>query len=352
MTRLNRAQLIKWVRIVIVLLATSLLPFIFMSPHTNSDCDDPITHWAVPDRAVQTIETKRVTEGLANSHATYGLALTIDANSGQLLSYFRSGPPTRCADRWEPGSITKSLTVATALDTGSITSDFTFYDKGYAVVDNQYIYNWTSFPIGKKNLKTLLGDSLNVGAVAVIQQLKSKQIWHDYLQNHFMLNQDGLGDIAAADGTFGEYRYAVSAFGVGIVTTPLQMSLAYASLVNGGVYHTACFNNHCNIPGKRVLQISTSTTIKQLLTTIYRDSVLSMPSGYDIGGKSGTALLAQPTDEYLTGLDSGTYVGFIEHNGKMYIQLVRLDQPEGYVPASHTARAVWQQIVDDTIKLQ
>lgn len=333
--------------ILICLTISALLFTCGASYHTN--CDDPINHWSAPSPVLGSIQQKYIQQNLPVTHAAYGLAVTISADTGQLLSYYRSGPPKRCADKWEPGSVMKPLTIAGALDTGSVNSNFTFYDSGEVTIDNQAIHNWTSFPRSQKNLETLLQDSLNVGAVAVVQQFKTKQVWYSYMRDHFYLDKAGQGSLPLPDDPDADYRFAVSSFGIGIVTTPLQMSLAYASLVNGGIYHNLCLTGSCIAPSTRVLKSSTSAQMKQLLTAIYLEPTTHIPADYIIGGKSGTAPLAQLTDEYYLDKDSGTYIGFIQHQDRTYIQLVRLDQPEGYAAASHAAREVWQQITDDAI---
>jgi len=73
--------------------------------------------------------------------------------------------------RVEPGSVIKPLTLAAALDTGAITPETTYYDKGYREFDTERINNFDKKGRGTVTMQDVLSQSLNTGAVFAMERL-------------------------------------------------------------------------------------------------------------------------------------------------------------------------------------
>ena len=69
--------------------------------------------------------------------------------------------------QYEPGSVMKLVTMAAALDSGSVTPATTYFDSGILEVGGHRTYNWDRSSNGTTDMTTLLARSLNVGAATI-----------------------------------------------------------------------------------------------------------------------------------------------------------------------------------------
>jgi cell division protein FtsI/penicillin-binding protein 2 len=72
---------------------------------------------------------------------------------------------------------------------------------------------------------------------------------------------------------------------------------------------------------------------------------MSFPSNYLVGGKTGTAQIAQPGGGYYANKFNGTYIGFVGGNKVQYVIVVFNNQPNvvGYA-GSHGGQPVFADI--------
>ena len=82
--------------------------------------------------------------------------------------------------RYEPGSVLKPITMASALDAGKVRPDDTYTDTGRVVVDGHVIQNSDLKSNGLQNMNQVLEKSLNTGMVYV-----SKQMGKDTMERYF-----------------------------------------------------------------------------------------------------------------------------------------------------------------------
>jgi cell division protein FtsI/penicillin-binding protein 2 len=188
---------------------------------------------------------------------------------------------------------------------------------------------------------------------------RGRNIWHSYMTDNFHfgdlppsspLPQD-IGYVPNPHQVANiDWRYAISSFGLGVTVTPPELSAAYATLVNGGQYAPLHLIPRRVAPSfpitSRSLSTKTSETMVIALEAAYRrnNPTIAIPTGYKIGGKSGTAPVAGVDGIYTSHHDYGTYIGFITHHNETYILNVRLDSPETAGFASHEALSVWNGI--------
>lgn len=316
--------------------------------------------------------------GLEKAHSKSGDALIIDPNSGAIkamANYPTYNPSTyydvtdpkvfqngAISSPLEPGSSMKPLTAAAALDTGSVTKDETYYDPSHYKVDG---FNITNIEEdggpGTRSLADILQLSLNTGATWLLMQMgggeinsKARNTWHDYMANHYMFGKPtGIDQGYEANGLVPDpnkgyglnLRYANSAFGQGMTVTPLQLGAAISSVVNGGTYYKPhLLEGYTTIAGKLnkqkvivektdVVKPQVGKTIASLMEyTFDKNHVLygmpRQPSEYSIGGKTGTAQIANPAGGYYEDKFNGTFIGFVGGDKPQYVIVVRVDQPD------------------------
>ena len=272
----------------------------------------------------------------------------------------------------EPGSIMKTLTTAAALDEGVIQPDTSFYDPAHWTIDG---FNITDIEqdggARQQNIASILSLSLNTGATWMLMQMGGGQInqkavdtWHRYMVDRFRLGKptnaeqgyESSGYVPAADMSNPaiDLSYANTSFGQGVQVTALQMAAALSSVINGGVYYQPTLIDSINKPSgestvnnskvveRNVVKSSVGLELEPLMenvvSTYYHEGFgyMSFPSEYIVGGKTGTAQIAQASGGYYSDKYNGTYIGFVGGDTPQYVIVVFNIQPQvaGYAGAN------------------
>jgi stage V sporulation protein D (sporulation-specific penicillin-binding protein) len=280
---------------------------------------------------------------------------------------------------WEPGSVMKPLLLGAAFTQGSLTPDTSYWEPGYVQVDDRRITNAFNYGEQTMTVRDIINKSLNTGAVFILKSLgggeinqQARSIWYSYLTEHYLFNQltgvEQIGEVTGYinppdEGDGLNVRYANMAFGQGISLTPIQLVAAYNALLNGGTYYqpTLIANTDANgqlttqqpiIKSEAIVSSEASALIKGMTKDALEINYpWAMRAGYTLGGKSGTAQVADGQGGYKEDLYYGTYIGYIASaNGDIkYIMLVRLDEPKTGALASYEACKVWAELAGKLI---
>ncbi|HET8991518.1 MAG TPA: penicillin-binding protein 2 [Candidatus Saccharimonadales bacterium] len=261
----------------------------------------------------------------------------------------------------EPGSTMKTLTTAAALNLGAITPNESFYDPAHWVIDG---FNITDIEqdggARQQDIASILALSLNTGATWMLMQMsnpggttindKGINAWHDYMVSHFRLGQPtGIEQGYEASGYVPpanlndpsiDLRYANTSFGQGVSLTAIQELAAFNSVINGGTYYQPTLvsklispngtttNNNPKILEKNVVSPKIAPEEIPLLENVVTSYLhegfgfMNFPSNYIVGGKTGTAQVAQPSGGYYANIFNGTYIGFVGGNKPQYTIVV------------------------------
>ena len=252
----------------------------------------------------------------------------------------------------------KTLTTSAALDLGVIQPNTSFYDPAHWVING---FNITDIAqdggAREQNIASILALSLNTGATWMLMQMGGGQIdplginrWYDYMVNHFRLGQDtGIEQGYEAPGYVPppnladpsiDLRYANTSFGQGVQLTALQLAAADSSILNGGTYYKPTLIaktitpsgqtiiNQPKILEKNVVKPIIGQEMIPLLENVVQAylqggfSFLNFSPNYMVGGKTGTAQVAQPGGGYYKNIFNGTYVGFVGGSNVKYVIVV------------------------------
>jgi cell division protein FtsI (penicillin-binding protein 3) len=339
------------------------------------------------DVAMQRQVEQLLKQGLDRAKSKSGSVIVVDVDTGAIkaMANYPSYNPADFAKTedaslftnasvssvLEPGSIMKTLTTAAALDSGSISPNQTYYDPSFFKIDDATVRNVEEDGgAATRSIADILRYSLNTGATWLLMQMgggelneKGRVVWYDYMTNHY-----GLGSVTGIEQGFEEagyvpdpiegfglnIQYANTAFGQGVTTTPIQMAMAVASVVNGGTYYKPTLvAGRTNVEG--IYVESKPTIIKENVVSDYVSAKLVefmegaiagnnlirpvLRDGYTIGGKTGTAEVARPEGGYYDDRFNGTYVGFVGGDKPEYVIISRVNEPgiSGY--AGTTAAA-------------
>jgi cell division protein FtsI/penicillin-binding protein 2 len=279
--------------------------------------------------------------GEVYAEATYP---SYDGNDYQAIA---ASNPSRFIDPvvasvYEPGSVFKMMTAAAALTNGTVTPTTRVKDTGVLLLDNgktkiddadRKAMGWMTFQDGVAYSRNVVAAKV---ALALGSSLKesSSILYAEWLKLGYgaPTGIDVAGEVAGLVRDPGvrpwrEIDLANGSFGQGVAVTPIQLAMSYASLMNGGTLvqpHVVKSIGDRDVVvtprAQGVVDASVSKTLvkmmRHVITTVpfYRDRTL-VP-GYDVGGKTGTAQIWDPTANHGHGawkvnLFNYSFVGYI-----------------------------------------
>ena len=259
---------------------------------------------------------------------------------------------------YELGSTFKPLTVAAALDAGTVRDLSIRYDAtkplaigGYKIRDTHPSGRWLNTP------ESLIHSS-NVVTAQIADNLGAKRMDAMLRTMHFNMRPDiELAEKAMPiyPKNWGRLTNMTVGFGHSIAVTPLHLASGYAAMVNGGIYRPATmFKTKANakIPGRRVFSAATSARMRQLMRMIVVDGTGRKADalGYRVGGKTGSA--EKPgVGGYNRSLVVATFAAAFPMDNPRYVVLAMLDEPKGTAEASfqRTAGYTAAPVVQKTI---
>ena len=266
----------------------------------------------------------------------------------------------------EPGSITKLFTTATALQKGAVTPTTSFYDPGSWTVDGAKISDVEEdHSTGEQTILSTLDKSLNTGAAWMLMQIGGGQInaqarntLYDYFTKHYGLGQatgieqgyEAAGYVPKPvdTGSGINLTYGEMSFGQAYTATALQIVSGFSSLVNGGTYYQPHLVDQYTTAGGKVTTAAPQVVQRNVVSKQVSDEMVSLLErnntnhihegftylnfgpNYSIGGKTGTAEIADPAGGYFTNKNNGTYVGFVGGDNPQYAIVVYNMEPSHY----------------------
>ncbi len=249
---------------------------------------------------------------------------------------------------FELGSTFKPLTVAAAIDAGTVTSMARRYDAsrplrvaGFQIRDSHSSGRWLNVP------ETLVHSS-NIVTAQIADELGPERLQAVMRKLHF----DRQADINLRErakplwpSQWGRLTNMTVSYGHGIAVTPLHLASAYAAMVNGGLYRPATLMklNPADVPrGERVFKASTSARMNQLLRMIVRDGTgrKAEAPGFRVGGKTGSA--EKPgAGGYKRSSVVATFAAAFPMDKPRYVVIVMIDEPSGNSASSFQRTAGW-----------
>jgi cell division protein FtsI/penicillin-binding protein 2 len=271
-------------------------------------------------------------------------------------------------NQYEMGSIVKPLTVAVGLDTGVVTPKTLYNDTGTITLNKKTISNYDGRARGPGTpLQEVLSQSLNIGAVFVESKVGNDR-FSDYFLNRYHLGEEtGIDLPGEGRGITNnlhskrDVEYATASFGQGFAVSPISMTVALASLGNGGTivspyvvdevrYKDGRVKKITPLPGDQAIKKETSDEITRMLVTVVDKALLNgsvkVPE-YSIAAKTGTAQLARPRDAgggYYDDRYLHTFFGYFPAYDPKFIVFLYTYNPKKVDYASHTLTLPFMRI--------
>jgi len=274
---------------------------------------------------------------------------------------------------YEPGSVFKTIAMASAIDDGDITPNTTYNDEGPIGVDwnvykedyDFFIKNSENEYYGLINMQTVLGKSLNTGMTFIAKKM-GPALYYSYLDRFGFLDRTDIefdsevpGKIKYFD-TWTESELATHSFGQGMTVTMVQLANAYSSVINGGILmqpHIVSEVQHDNdritktapTQVRRVISEDTSSKMITMLTNSTESGVakLAQVPGHYVGGKTGTSQTYKH-GQALSGKGTTitSFAGFGPVDEPQFVILVKFDRPKANEWGSQTAAPTFSKIAE------
>lgn len=260
-------------------------------------------------------------------------------------------------DSFEPGSVMKILTLATAIETG-VYNPNEYYQSGAVNVMGSTIRDWNISGWGSIPFSQAFPRSSNVGFVKLQQKIGGKT-WGEYLDKFGITKKTGMtlpGEVTGSNQFKTALDQAVTAFGQGVNVNVMQMLQAFSSVANEGqMIKPQLVEKITDSNGKTVSSYETKKVGSSIFSKATADLVIENMKavvnsevgtgqaykieGQDIAVKTGTAQLANPNGGgYLTGINNYIFsvVGMAPASNPKYILYLTVKQPQKMTQAAET----------------
>lgn len=257
---------------------------------------------------------------------------------------------------YEFGSIVKPLTMAAGIDSGSITPETVYDDKGFQELDGKTFYNFDKKGRGRVSMQEVLNQSLNTGAAFVALKVGTEN-FAKYLLSFGIGDETGIDLPNEASGLVNnlqsprQIEYATASFGQGIATTPIAMTRALSALANKGElpnphlatrisYDLGTFSVPSFGEPKRVFSPETAEVVTQMLVRVVDTALIGGSKKlehWSVAAKTGTAQIAKPVSGgYYDDRFLHSFFGYFPAYEPRFIVFLYTVEPKGVSFASHT----------------
>ena len=267
-------------------------------------------------------------------------------------------------ETYEPGSVFKIVTLAAALDSGTVNDGTTFNCKGSLNVLGQKIKCWRTRGHGKETLAQAVQNSCNPAFMSMALKMGTDR-FYEYIYAFGMNDKTGVGIGGETTGKVTHRKYirdtdlARIGFGQSISCTGMQMAAAVCAAINGGELLKPYYVQDVVAPDgtnlehhekevvRQVISAETSAQIRKYLTGVVdagSGKNAAIP-GYSVGGKTGTSQKYDETGKVSSTLLVASFVGFVPADDPEYLCMIIVDEPQVPVVYGSTVAAPFVQQV-------
>jgi len=312
------------------------------------------------DREIQYQAQQALARAVRANGAKAGTLIVMDPKTGDIyaMASFPWFDPNRFADanpdRWrnravtdafEPGSVNKVITAAAAIESGRVSTTERFRVPSSMKVDQFVIHDSEPHPVETMTLGDIVAVSSNIG-IAKVAGVIGPTTLASFIGRFGFGRTTGLGFPGESDGivpavsSWSDASLATIAYGQGISVTPLQMVSVYATVANGGVWvqprlvrgtvdGAGRYTAAAPSPERRVIQPETASILTQMLAYVVEGGTGTSAQipGYQVAGKTGTALVANPSGGYFANRYVASFIGFLPAGSPRVVVAAIIDEP-------------------------
>jgi stage V sporulation protein D (sporulation-specific penicillin-binding protein) len=348
---------------------------ILWAGHDKIDAIDGSTLFLTIDRTIQFIAETELEAAVEKYSAKSGTIIISEPNTGKILAManypefypveFKDENDHRnlaISNTYEPGSVVKALTMSAAIDLGKVSVNTVYNDLGPVTFSGHLVDNWDKKHHGEETMTEILQHSNNLGAAWVGRQVGDEKLM-SYFRAFGFGEKTGIdlegeeAGIMYKDPRLKDIELVNASFGQGISATPLQLTMAFSTIANGGDFFKPYIVEKISRNGetseikptfvRNVLSEESAEIMNEMLTQAVAggEAKFFVSKNYKVAGKTGTAQIAIQGG-YDLSKTNATFIGYLP-SYKNFVMLVKLEEPStpsGY--ASETAVPLWMNVAE------
>jgi len=336
------------------------------------------------DSFIQYFVEEELKKGVVEYGVKKGVALVMNPNTGEILAaaqyptfdpneYKKSAPilwkPQFLSMVYEPGSTFKAFSIALALKNKVVTPNSTFDCENGRMKLGRFIIH-DSHPYDVLDVSNILMKSSNIGTVKIMSKIENKKFYDFVKDLHFGKRYD-IGIPGQERGLLQPFKrwrkveVANISFGQGIGITPLQLTNAFSSMINGGnlmkpIIIKKILDEKGNVVKenkpkvlKKLISKSVSKQLRKMLKgVVSKEGTAPRASiyGIEVGGKTGTAQKIDTTKRGYSDKRIASFIGFFPVKKPEFIILVIMDEPTVSSYGGVVAAPVFKNIATRILK--
>ena len=293
----------------------------------GTDVEDP----AVPgtslrltiDRDIQWAAQNAISAQVSESGAQSGTVIVMEVKTGKVLAMasvptFDPNAPAESRDEdlqnravveaFEPGSTSKLMTVAAALEEGAVTPTTGFTVPSTITRGTNDFSDYAPHPTYQLTTAGILATSSNTGSIMLAERVGEEK-FRDYMLRFGMGTPTGVGLPGEASGyvpplsQWTDSTFPTLSFGQGFSASALQITSVFQTIANGGVrIQPSLVTASIDADGRErpapapeateVVSPETADAVLHMMEGVVSDDGTARDaeiSGYRVAGKTGTA---------------------------------------------------------------
>lgn len=269
-------------------------------------------------------------------------------------------------DVFEPGSTSKVITMAAAIEEGAATPETKL------TVPNRLLRGGTSFRDSEDHgterltLAGVMARSSNIGTILAGEKVSPERMY-EYLRRFGLGTRTGIGlpeeagEVAAPDRWNGSQRYTVM-FGQGMSTTALQAASVFATIANDGVRRQprlvagvtgadGAFRPSQPSPQTRVVSAQTARQIRLMMENVVGEHGTAAKAevpGFRVAGKTGTAQAYDRSCSCYRGY-TASFIGMAPADDPALVIAVIMQQPVKGHYGGEVAAPVFRELMTSAL---
>ncbi len=331
------------------------------------------------DRPLQFEVERMLASRVRDMGAKGGTVVAMKPATGEILAMatvtrdddgevIQSGENRAVTWAFEPGSITKPLTIAAILEEGVATpTSVRQVPSTYQLYDAEFSDS-SPHPTEEWSLTDILVKSSNIGTMLWAMDLGGDAI-DDYFKAFGLGRVTALDSVGESSGVMIDYEdwsgvsIATIPIGQGISVTPVQMLSAFNVIANDGLYVpprlVADATDGSGDPieleigaTRRVVSERTARQLQIMLAGVVDRGTGQQAgvAGYSVAGKTGTAWIPQPGGGYVDGAGNyhynASFAGFLPAEAPEISILVTIDEPSAAIYGGYAAAPLFADIAE------
>jgi cell division protein FtsI (penicillin-binding protein 3) len=338
------------------------------------------------DEGIQHVAERELDAAMHTYETKGGSLVVVDPATGDILAlasvpgynpndYTESDADARrdraVTDRFEPGSVMKTFTIAAALNAGAlkptdvINCEHGFYQVGGITVRDTHLNDLLS-------PTQILAISSNIGALKIGLQLGEPSLYAAFRRFGFgedtgvPLPGEASGVLRPRGRPWVDAETATASYGQGISVTTLQLAMAMGAIANGGkLLEPVLVKRVTDSRGETVRGASThvrrevvapgvARTVAEMLVSVTEGGGTAVEAaipGFRVAGKTGTAQkVDSATGKYSAEKFTAVFVGFVPVDRPRLVVAVVLDEPTmGHAGGDH-AGPVFRRVAEASLR--